>query len=214
MYIFISWLPSILIDNGYTENQAGYLRGVLQLSTAVPALVLIPLMAKMKDKRAMSFAMAILAFIGILGLLMMPEHALIWVICFGFSCGGGFILGLSFVGIRTHDAHQAAALSGMAQCMGYLLAATGPVIFGSLHESTHSWEVPLYMTLAVCVVWGFLALFAGRSHVIVRTQSGKDIVIDAPVHETLQDELKRLKKELALMTEERNELKKAFNAKL
>ncbi|WP_318474536.1 MFS transporter [Photobacterium leiognathi] len=214
MYIFISWLPSILIDNGYTENQAGYLHGVLQLSTAVPALVLIPLMAKMKDKRAMSFAMAILAFIGILGLLVMPEHALIWVICFGFSCGGGFILGLSFVGIRTHDAHQAAALSGMAQCMGYLLAATGPIIFGSLHESTHSWEVPLYMTLAVCVVWGFLALFAGRSHVIVRTQNGKDIVIDAPVHETLQDELKRLKKELALMTEERNELKKAFNAKL
>ncbi|PSV28611.1 MULTISPECIES: CynX/NimT family MFS transporter [unclassified Photobacterium] len=214
MYIFISWLPSILIDNGYTENQAGYLHGVLQLSTAIPALVLIPLMAKMKDKRAMSFAMAVLAFIGILGLLMMPEHALIWVICFGFSCGGGFILGLSFVGIRTHDAHQAAALSGMAQCMGYLLAATGPIIFGSLHESTHSWEAPLYMTLAVCVVWGFLALFAGRSHVIVRSQSGKDIVIDAPVHENIHEELKRVKNELALVTEERNELKKAFNAKL
>ncbi len=88
MYIFISWLPSILIDNGYTENQAGYIHGILQLSTAVPALVLIPLMAKMKDKRGMSVAMAILSFVGILGLLFMPEHEIVWVTAFGFSCGG------------------------------------------------------------------------------------------------------------------------------
>ena len=178
MYIFISWLPSILVDNGYTENQAGYIHGILQLSTAMPALILIPLMAKIKDKRTMSVIIAILSFSSILGLLLMPEHAIVWVICIGFSCGGGFILGLSFVGIRTHDAHQAAALSGMAQCMGYLLAASGPLIFGSLHEMTASWSLPLLMTTSVCVVWALLALYAGRPQIIIRTQTGKDIIID------------------------------------
>ena len=220
MYIFISWLPSILIDNGYTENQAGYIHGILQLSTAIPALVLIPLMAKMKDKRGMSVAMAVLSFMGILGLLFMPQHAIVWVIAFGFSCGGGFILGLSFVGIRTHDAHQAAALSGMAQCMGYLLAATGPIIFGSLHEMTGSWHVPLIMTAGVCVIWALLALFAGRSHVIVRTKSGKDIIIDdteqqthSHPHTDVHAEIEQLKAELKRITKERDQLKNTLENK-
>ncbi|PSW60598.1 MFS transporter [Photobacterium kishitanii] len=178
MYIFISWLPSILTHNGYTENQAGYIEGILQFSTAVPALVLIPLMVKMKDKRGISVVMALLTFIGITGLLFTPEHAVIWVVCIGFGCGGGFILGLSLVGIRTHNAQQAAVLSGMAQCMGYLLAATGPIVFGFLHERTGSWHAPLLMVSSFCIILIVLALFAGRSHVIVRTKDGKDIVID------------------------------------
>ena len=42
------------------------------------------------------------------------------------------ILGLTFIGLRASSAHQAAALSGMAQSVGYLLAACGlvAVVFG------------------------------------------------------------------------------------
>ncbi len=175
MYIFIAWLPTILVDNGYSEHQAGYLHGILQLSTAVPALILIPLMSKMKDKRVLSVLMSALAFVGICGLLMMPALAVVWIIMFGFSCGGGFILGLSFVGIRTHDAHQAAALSGMAQCMGYLLAAAGPICFGLLHEMTGSWNVPLMMCLGVCVAWGVTAMFAGLPYTIDKKGHAKRV---------------------------------------
>lgn len=175
MYIFIAWLPTILVDNGYSEHQAGYLHGILQLSTAVPALILIPLMSKMKDKRVLSVLMSALAFVGICGLLMMPALAVVWIIMFGFSCGGGFILGLSFVGIRTHDAHQAAALSGMAQCMGYLLAAAGPICFGLLHEMTGSWNVPLMMCLGVCVAWGVMAMFAGLPYTIDKKGHAKRV---------------------------------------
>lgn len=170
MYIFIGWLPTILIDNGYSGHEAGFIHGILQLSTAVPALVLIPLMAKMKDKRALSIVMSALSFIGIVGLLLMPQYAVVWVITFGFSCGGAFILGLSFVGIRTHDAHQTAALSGMAQCVGYLLAATGPIVFGALHEMTGSWDAPLMVAAAASLVLGVLSIPAGKSHVIRKAE--------------------------------------------
>lgn len=192
MYIFIAWLPSILIDNGYTEHQAGYIHGILQLSTAVPALVLIPLMARVKDKRILGLMMALLSFVGIVGLLMAPQHATIWVITFGFSSGGGFILALSFVGLRTHNAQQTAALSGMVQCMGYLLAATGPIIFGSLHEVTGGWEVPLMITAAICIVWAIFALFAGKSHVISEMDT---FTKDAEIKH-LKSELERVKEEL------------------
>ena len=174
MYAFIAWLPSILVSNGYSEHQAGYIHGILQLASAAPAIVLIPLMAKVKDKRLLSLIMTILAFIGITGLLIMPQHAAAWVMMLGFSCGGGFILGLSFVGLRTHNAHQAAALSGMAQCIGYLFAATGPIIFGSLHETTGSWDMPLIITAGISIIWASLAVKAGRSAVITHQLNPSD----------------------------------------
>lgn len=168
MYIFIAWLPTILVSNGYSEHQAGYLHGILQLATALPALVLIPLMAKFKDKRLLSVSIAVITFVGIAGLLFVPQFAFVWIMMSGFSIGGGFILGLSFVGIRTHDAHQAAALSGMAQCMGYLLAAAGPIIFGLLHEMMDSWNAPLVMSLIICIVWAGIGMFAGLPQIIVK----------------------------------------------
>ncbi|SGY85451.1 CynX/NimT family MFS transporter [Moritella viscosa] len=174
MYAFIAWLPSILVDNGYSEHQAGYIHGILQLASAAPAIVLIPLMAKIKDKRVLSLMMTLLAFIGITGLLLLPQYAVIWVMMLGFSCGGGFILGLSFVGLRTHNAHQAAALSGMAQCIGYLFAATGPIIFGSLHETTSSWNIPLIIAAGMSIIWASLAVQAGKSTIITPSLTPSD----------------------------------------
>ncbi|QUM75564.1 CynX/NimT family MFS transporter [Moritella sp. 24] len=166
MYSFIAWLPSILVDNGYSNHQAGYIHGILQLASAAPAIILIPLMGKMKDKRGLSLAMTLLALVGITGLLTLPQYAVLWVGLLGFSCGGGFILGLSFVGLRTHNAHQAAALSGMAQCMGYLFAASGPLLFGSLHEATGSWNIPLIITAGISIIWASFAMLAGRTAII------------------------------------------------
>jgi len=96
----------------------------------------------------------------------MHQYAVIWVTLLGFSCGGGFILGLSFVGLRTHNSHQAASLSGMAQCIGYLFAATSPIIFGSLHEATNSWHMPLILAAGMSLIWVGLAMFAGKSTLI------------------------------------------------
>ncbi len=45
------------------------------------------------------------------------------------------ILGLTFIGLRASSAHQAAALSGMAQSVGYLLAACGPPLMGKIHDA-------------------------------------------------------------------------------
>ena len=166
MYSFISWLPSILIAKGYSDQHAGAIQGMLQIATAVPALVLIPLMAKLKEKRLITFCMAIISFLSIVGLIMMPQYAVIWVFTFGFSAGGGFILGLSFMGLCTENAHQAAALSGMAQCLGYLLAASGPILIGYLHEVTGTWQVALILCAVMSAIWGYFALIVGKGTVI------------------------------------------------
>lgn len=162
-YIIITWLPSILTDTGHTAVQAGVYHGAFQFATAIPGLVLIPLLSKLHDQRALSFTLALLSSISALGLLYMTEYAFVWTVMLGFSSGACFILGLSFVGLRTDNSHQAASLSGMAQCVGYLLAAGGPMLAGALHASTGSWSLPLWLCAIASVLCALCGLGGGRN---------------------------------------------------
>ena len=77
---------------------------------------------------------------GALGLLFAAETATaLWVVLLGLGQGACFSLALTFFALRAPDSEHAAALSGMAQSVGYLLAAVGPFLFGLLRDATHAW---------------------------------------------------------------------------
>jgi len=173
MYIFISWLPTILVELGYSHHRAGVIQGVLQLFTAVPAIILIPLMAKISDKRILSFSLTFMAFLGISGLIYAPNYAMVWGMLFGFGAGGGFIMALTLMSLRTQTAHQAATLSGMAQFLAYLFAATGPIIMGAIHEHSGSWQLPLTLCAVVALAWSAFAVFASKSQIISAKPNGR-----------------------------------------
>jgi len=63
----------------------------------LPGIILIPLLAKLKDQRVLTFALGVLASLSSIGLLYMPVHAFVWSITMGFCSGACFILGLSFI---------------------------------------------------------------------------------------------------------------------
>ncbi|HEY4317082.1 MAG TPA: MFS transporter, partial [Herbaspirillum sp.] len=87
----------------------------------------------------------------------------LWTLCFGFGAGAALILGLAFVSLRARDPHQAAALSGMAQCVGYLLAAGGPAMAGVIHDVAGNWHAVLAVCAALCLIGAVLGLYAGRA---------------------------------------------------
>ncbi|AXV66124.1 MFS transporter [Pseudoalteromonas lipolytica] len=159
-YIMLGWLPSILIEFGHTAEHAGALQGAFQVASALPGIVLIPLLAKLNDQRILTFSLALLGALCSFGLLYAPSFAMIWSVTLGFCSGACFILGLSFVSLRTHNAQQAAALSGMAQCIGYLLAATGPILAGTLHSFFNNWAGALWLCIVsslLCALFGYLS---------------------------------------------------------
>lgn len=162
-YIAAAWLPTILMDAGYSAAKAGNLHGLLQLATAVPGLILVPLVGRMKDQRIIAFGMVLLAMIGFLGLMAAPAWATLWTVLLGLGMGAVLILGLAFVSLRASNPHQAAALSGMAQCVGYLLAATGPMLAGVIHDLAGNWNVALGICAALCLPMAVLGLYAGRA---------------------------------------------------
>nr|WP_296947826.1 MFS transporter [uncultured Massilia sp.] len=162
-YIAIGWLPTILADAGVAATRAGSLHGILQLASAVPGLLLGPLLRRLRDQRLPAAGAALLAAVALAGLQLAPQWAGAWVAMFGLGSGASFILGLAFVGLRTGNAQQAAALSGMAQCAGYLLAAAGPMAIGALHDALGGWDAPLGACVALALAMAGAGVLAGRN---------------------------------------------------
>jgi CP family cyanate transporter-like MFS transporter len=167
-YTMMSWYPSILHSNGTSETTAGWLMFAFQLIGVLMSAVVPLVLTRLRDQRAVAFVSGVLAVIGYLGLLLFPALAVVWVMVGGVAAGSLFFLALMFFSLRAADPRSSAALSGMGQSIGYLVAAVGPVLFGVLHDSTGGWRVPLAVMVGVGAAHALIGLRAGRdAHVTV-----------------------------------------------
>lgn len=167
-YVIIGWLPAILQSIGYSEAQAGSLHGLLQLATAAPGLAIPLMLHRLKDQRGIAVLVALMCAVSALGLWFLPGQAVLWTLIFGFGSGATMILGLTFIGLRASSAHQAAALSGMAQTVGYLLAACGPPVMGKIHDANGDWHIPLIAVALISIAMAVFGALAGRDREINR----------------------------------------------
>lgn len=124
--------------------------------------MLITFLTSCEDQRGIAAFVALMCAVGAVGLCFMPAHAITRTLLFGFGSGATMILGLTFIGLRASSAHQAAALSGMAQSVGYLLAACGPPLMGKIHDANGDWSVPLMGVAILSLLMAIFGLCAGR----------------------------------------------------
>ena len=165
-YVIIGWLPAILISQDYTEAQAGSLHGLLQLATAIPGFIVPLILMRLQDQRGIAIIVALMCAISALGYWLIPTLAILWTLLFGFGSGAAMILGLTFIGLRSGSAQQAAALSGMAQAVGYLLAACGPPLMGKTHDISGLWSIALLTVAIIAVIMAIFGGLAGRNREI------------------------------------------------
>ncbi|MGG1879181.1 MFS transporter [Paenibacillus cisolokensis] len=149
-YVNISWLPEILQSQGIPAVTAGWMLSIMQF-VSIPFSFIIPILAgRNPDQRTLLAVSLVSMFIGYGGLLIgWTSLTWFWVILVGIAGGANFSLSLIFFTLRTRTAQGAAAMSGMAQSIGYLLAAVGPMLIGLLHDMTSGWSLPLMMLMAV-----------------------------------------------------------------
>jgi CP family cyanate transporter-like MFS transporter len=161
-YTVLSWLSSILQDQGYSPISAGWIVAMFP-ALGIPVGFVFPLMmSRFKDQRALSAFWSLIMLAGYVGLILLPQFTVFWIIVSGIALGFCFPLALAFFALRASDARQAAALSGMAQSVGYGIAAAGPVLFGALHDLTHGWVVALWMLVICAAFQAAVGWSAGR----------------------------------------------------
>ncbi|ARJ06708.1 cyanate transporter [Cnuibacter physcomitrellae] len=161
-YVLITWLPSIEESAGIDPAAAGFHQLLLNAFGIAGSLVASALIPRMRDQRLLA-TLAPLAFaVAVSGVLVAPQLGMVWASLAGIAGGANIVLALSFFGLRTAHHSQAASLSGMAQSVGYLLAAAGPLLMGALHDATGSWTPALAILVALLLVLIGFGWLAGR----------------------------------------------------
>ena len=161
-YILVTWLATIAVSTGRSAVTAGIDVMIYQVGALVGAIA-VPVVLRGGAARWVPAILPVIALVGLTGLIAAPEAILAWVIVLGPASGASLGVSLTLMAQRARDHHGATALSGMAQSVGYLMAAAGPVLFGSLHSATDAWLLPLLLVVAILIGQSLSGLAAGLS---------------------------------------------------
>jgi MFS transporter, CP family, cyanate transporter len=166
-YAALSWLPTIFQGRGASPVAAGNLLALMAVGNLATALVVPVLAHRSPGQRALVVPSMIGMAVGLAGTLWAPlGTAPFWVLVLGFSQGACLGLAIFFMMARTPDTGTAASLSGFAQSVGYLIAATGPLVVGLLHTATGSWDIPMVVLLILSAGGLVVGVLAARPLVL------------------------------------------------
>jgi CP family cyanate transporter-like MFS transporter len=162
-FAWLTWLPRLFLDHGLDVATSGWMLAIANL-VQIPVALGVPMLAgRLADQRPLALAVGAVSVVSLLGLLVAPMTApLVWVLLLGVSGGGTISLALSLIVLRARGADQVASLSGMAQGLGYLMAASGPFLFGFLYDWTHRWEASLGLLVACAMIMSVAVYGASR----------------------------------------------------
>ena len=164
-YAALSWLPTMLRDRGVSAGSAGDLLALMGVGNLAVSMVIPVVAQRMRSQLLLVVPTVIALGVGLAGLLYAPLGGAVgWALLLGAGQNAALALAIFFTAARTPHAAAAASLSALAQSVGYLLAAAGPLEVGLLHSATGSWTAPvavLFALTGVLLVFGVLAARPG-----------------------------------------------------
>ncbi|WP_319719178.1 MFS transporter [Nonomuraea angiospora] len=162
-YTLVAWLPAILVAAGSDPATAGTSFALCFIGVAVGGFLGPAWAGRRESQRLPILVTIVLCLVGLGGVMLAPAAtASLWAILLGIGLGAGQgVPGILYVR-RAADHRQTAQLSSMAQAIGYLIAATGPVLASALHSATGNWNFALITLIVLLLVNAAFSPRAGR----------------------------------------------------
>ncbi|GAK47899.1 cyanate permease [Secundilactobacillus oryzae JCM 18671] len=164
-YSLLTWLPSVFVSQGFTSIQAGTFVTVMQISS-LPFAFLVPLLSDKKGGDAVMVWAVGIGFVGGSLLFAIPGLNVLAVtiiaIFVGIASGIAFNLSIVYFAQKTANSVETAEVSGMAQTVGYLLAASGPIVFGYIESLLDSWTLVLLLNAVLAFILFGAGLYINR----------------------------------------------------
>ncbi|WP_297004589.1 CynX/NimT family MFS transporter [uncultured Corynebacterium sp.] len=172
-YALMAWLPSILVSTGHSVGSAGIAQTVLIIGISLGGLLSPLIAARSRDQSRLVAVIITLCTVGLVGLALAPGLATaLWVPLAGVGLGGGQAVPAVLYAHRGRDHAHTAALSSFAQSVGFLVAATGPVLLNLGHSAFGNWSTPLLILATVCIVNLSLSWRAGKPEKLTAAGGG------------------------------------------
>ncbi len=178
-YIVFGWLPTLLVRQGYSEHEAGWLMAVSIMTQLISAIA-APWFARMSKDQRPAF-IAVLGLVGVgLWMLLLGPVALSWpgAILLGLGQGGSFSLALTLIVLRSANTKIAGELSALVQGGGYTLAAMGPLVVGLMIDAEIGIQGITWLLLTVLTFAASMALLAGRQQQLDIDDRGRLVTIN------------------------------------
>lgn len=171
-YIMMGWLPPMLRERGLPADTAGYIMGIAIFLQVFSTLTIPPLAARLRHQSLLALAITAITTLSFVASLTLPL-ATVWLWCslLGLGLGASIALAIMLIVLRSPDTQTTAQLSGMAQGIGYMVAAAGPLIAGILHDLSGNFDDAVYLILLIGIVQGICGYGAGRSRHVTPKRS-------------------------------------------
>jgi CP family cyanate transporter-like MFS transporter len=161
-YSIFGWFAQLWRDHGYDAGDAGLLVGIVA-AVSIPLSLWLPAACARRDSQVGLILAVTGSYLVGYGLLLVDAHA--WAIPAAVLIGVGctvFPLVLTLIGLRAHTPDGTAALSGFTQSLGYLMAAAGPFLVGTIYDATGGWTAPLSLLIVLVLPLMAVGAYAGR----------------------------------------------------
>ncbi len=157
-YVTFGWYAIFLHDHGLSKASAGWLVALLS-ALSIPVSMIAPRITA-RHHRAVILGMGISYALSFIGLGLAPNGgAPVWMVLAGIG-SGMFPMALTMIGLRARTPETTNVLSAFVQSIGYIVAGSGPLLFGVLRGVTAGWALPLaslWVALVIAVVAGWRA---------------------------------------------------------
>ena len=137
----------------------------LPFSYVVPKLA-----SRLKSARLTMLLLLVVYILGVGMLIVVKDNLwLLLLACLinGITTGTSFALSLYLITVFSSSKEEVGQVSGFVQSIGYLLASSGPVIFGILKDTFNNWNTTLLCLLLVAAFTatiGLIMIEMGRQH--------------------------------------------------
>ena len=155
-YVISTWFASYETSLGRSPVVAGVELMIYQFF-GVAGSMLVPVFARGRMARWLPAALPAIGLVSWVGMVLLPAAMVVWIPIGGMVSGALLTMSLTLMAQRARTQEHASALSGMAQSLGYSIAALGPISFGWLHALTGGWVAPfavMWTAAAVALLVG------------------------------------------------------------
>lgn len=170
VYILFSWLPTLVVDDGFSPAFGGAMVSLLIGVSLVVAVFAPRMVLRAPHAGALIAVSAGLYVVGWAGLALLPRDAMVlWIVVLGVASSLVVVV-QTMITTHSRTAHGATVTSAFVQGFGGLIAVIGPLGFGLLHAVTGSWMPSFGL--------------AGASVIVIAVCAFRE-----PRHRTLEDEV-------------------------
>jgi CP family cyanate transporter-like MFS transporter len=159
-YVLLSWLPTILIERGYTAEAAGSLLGLATIVGVPTGLLLASSFAKIKRLDWLAFVVSLVTASGFLALEL--EQSLLACILIGLGQAATFPLSLTMISTKAAKSITP-TLSATTQGMGYVFAGIVAFSMAGIRDATGSWSLGIWIIFGLTMVQSYCGFVADRA---------------------------------------------------